>query len=124
MKIKARLPAVFIPKDHPLATSCVKAVEKVLNETPDVRHFHAQHNPSWGRPRWLLITHWLQVGGCGPANEGYMLIEKGIPTICGFGPKGGAPHAPNGTSCVVTYALASTVLLTCFTSTREQSGLK
>lgn len=53
-----------------------------------------------------------------------MLIEKGIPTICGFGPKGGAPHAPNGTSCVVTYALASTALLTCFTSTREQSGLK
>ena len=67
MKIKARLPAVFIPKDHPLATSCVKAVEKVLNETPDVRHFLAQQNPSWGRPRWLLIAHltdfrWVDVG--------------------------------------------------------------
>lgn len=82
MKIKARLPAVFIPKDHPLATSCVKAVEKVLNETPDV-------------------------GGCGPANEGYMLIEKGIPTICGFGPKGGAPHAPN--EWVEVASLGSTV---------------
>jgi hypothetical protein len=57
MKIKARLPAVFIPKDHPLATSCVKAVEKVLNETPDVRRFLAQQNPPWGRPRWLLIAH-------------------------------------------------------------------
>jgi hypothetical protein len=37
MKIKARLPAAFIPKDHPLATSCVRAVEKVLGETPEVR---------------------------------------------------------------------------------------
>ena len=22
--------------------------------------------------------------GCGPANEGYMLISNGIPTICGY----------------------------------------
>lgn len=51
MKIKARLPAVFIPKDHPLATSCVKAVEKVLNETPDVRHFLAQQNAHHGAAR-------------------------------------------------------------------------
>jgi acetylornithine deacetylase/succinyl-diaminopimelate desuccinylase-like protein len=29
----------------------------------------------------------------GPANEGYLLIEQGIPTVCGFGPTGGNAHA-------------------------------
>jgi acetylornithine deacetylase/succinyl-diaminopimelate desuccinylase family protein len=29
----------------------------------------------------------------GPANEGYLLIERGIPTICGMGPTGGNAHA-------------------------------
>jgi len=29
----------------------------------------------------------------GPANEGYLLIERGIPTICGFGPDGANAHA-------------------------------
>lgn len=29
----------------------------------------------------------------GPANEGYLLIERGIPTICGFGPHGENFHA-------------------------------
>lgn len=29
----------------------------------------------------------------GPANEGYLLIERGIPTICGFGPTGNNAHA-------------------------------
>jgi hypothetical protein len=46
MKIKARLPAVFIPKDHPLAVSCVRAVEQVLHETPDVRRYHMSHHLS------------------------------------------------------------------------------
>jgi succinyl-diaminopimelate desuccinylase len=31
----------------------------------------------------------------GPANEGYLLIERGIPTICGFGPTGDNAHAAN-----------------------------
>jgi succinyl-diaminopimelate desuccinylase len=31
----------------------------------------------------------------GPANEGYLLIERGIPTICGFGPTGENAHAAN-----------------------------
>lgn len=35
------------------------------------------------------------VAGAGPANEGYMLIEAGIPTLCGFGPTGGNAHAPD-----------------------------
>ncbi len=29
----------------------------------------------------------------GPANEGYLMIERGIPTICGFGPTGENAHA-------------------------------
>jgi acetylornithine deacetylase/succinyl-diaminopimelate desuccinylase-like protein len=29
----------------------------------------------------------------GPANEGYLLIERSIPTICGFGPTGDNVHA-------------------------------
>jgi succinyl-diaminopimelate desuccinylase len=29
----------------------------------------------------------------GPANEGYLLIERGIPTICGLGPTGANYHA-------------------------------
>ena len=29
----------------------------------------------------------------GPANEGYLLIEHGIPTVCGFGPIGANAHA-------------------------------
>lgn len=33
--------------------------------------------------------------GAGPGNEGYMLIGAGIPTLCGFGPTGGNPHAPD-----------------------------
>jgi acetylornithine deacetylase/succinyl-diaminopimelate desuccinylase-like protein len=31
----------------------------------------------------------------GPANEGYLLIERGIPTACGLGPGGGNAHAPD-----------------------------
>ncbi len=31
----------------------------------------------------------------GPANEGYLLIGQGIPTICGLGPSGANAHAPN-----------------------------
>ena len=38
----------------------------------------------------------MKIGGCGPGNEGYMLIQAGVPTICGFGPEGGNPHAANG----------------------------
>jgi len=31
----------------------------------------------------------------GPANEGYLLIERGIPTACGLGPAGENAHAVN-----------------------------
>lgn len=29
---------------------------------------------------------------CGPANEGYLFIERGIPLVCGFGPTGANAH--------------------------------
>ena len=35
------------------------------------------------------------VAAAGPANEGYMLIEAGVPTLCGFGPTGDNAHAPD-----------------------------
>lgn len=67
IKIINQLPAARIEPNHSLVLSCVDAVKKVLNITP--------------------TTH-----GCGPANEGYMLIDSSIPTICGFGPIGGNVH--------------------------------
>ena len=36
-----------------------------------------------------------KISGSGPANEGYMLIKRGIPTIMGYGPLGENYHAPN-----------------------------
>ncbi|CAF3670233.1 unnamed protein product [Adineta steineri] len=65
--IKNQLPAAAIDSNHALVLSCVNAVKKILNITPTTN-------------------------GCGPANEGYMLIDSGIPTICGFGPIGGNVH--------------------------------
>lgn len=67
LTIKNQLPAASIDASHSLVLSCVNAVKRVLNVTPTTN-------------------------GCGPANEGYMLIDSGIPTICGFGPIGGNVH--------------------------------
>jgi acetylornithine deacetylase/succinyl-diaminopimelate desuccinylase-like protein len=64
------IPGAAIPKNHPLAVLAQDYTEKVT-----------------GR-RW-------ETAGAGPANEGYMLIGAGIPTLCGFGPTGGNPHAPD-----------------------------
>ena len=70
MKVIVDIPGAYIPKDHPLALIAQDYTEKMT-----------------GR-RW-------ETAGAGPANEGYMLIEAGIPTLCGFGPTGGNPHAPD-----------------------------
>ena len=70
MKVTVDIPGASIPKDHPLALIAQDYTEKMT-----------------GR-RW-------ETAGAGPANEGYMLIEAGIPTLCGFGPTGGNPHAPD-----------------------------
>lgn len=67
IRIINQLPAATIESKHPLVLSCVNAVKTILNIIPTTN-------------------------GCGPANEGYMLISSGIPTICGFGPIGGNVH--------------------------------
>lgn len=70
MKVTVDIPGAVISQDHPLALLAQDYTEAVT-----------------GR-RWATA-------GAGPANEGYMLIEAGIPTLCGFGPTGGNPHAPD-----------------------------
>jgi acetylornithine deacetylase/succinyl-diaminopimelate desuccinylase-like protein len=70
LAVKNRLPGAAIPADHRLALIAQRHAEAVT-----------------GRP-W-------PIAGAGPANEGYMLIEAGIPTLPGFGPEGGNVHAPD-----------------------------
>ncbi len=70
MKVTVDIPGAVIARDHPLALLAQDYTETVT-----------------GR-RW-------ETAGAGPANEGYMLIGAGIPTLCGFGPTGGNPHAPD-----------------------------
>lgn len=62
------LPAVAISKEHPIVQSLAHWTEEVTGERPTM-------------------------AGAGPANEGYLLIQAGIPTVCGFGPPGGNAHA-------------------------------
>ena len=68
LKVTVDIPGAVVPQDHPLAVLAQDYTEAVT-----------------GR-RWATA-------GAGPANEGYMLIGAGIPTLCGFGPTGGNPHA-------------------------------
>jgi acetylornithine deacetylase/succinyl-diaminopimelate desuccinylase-like protein len=70
MTIKNNLPGAAIATDHPL----VKIAQAQTKQ--------------WTGQSW-------PVAGAGPANEGYMLIEAGIPTLCGFGPTGDNAHAPD-----------------------------
>lgn len=63
-------PGAAIPLDHPLPQSAQRCA----------RHFT--------QGEWPIV-------GAGPGNEGYMLINAGIPTLCGFGPTGGNAHAPD-----------------------------
>lgn len=70
MFIKNNLPGAAIAEDHAL----VKIAQV--------------HTKRWTGHTW-------PVAGAGPANEGYMLIESGIPTLPGFGPAGGNAHAPD-----------------------------
>jgi acetylornithine deacetylase/succinyl-diaminopimelate desuccinylase-like protein len=84
MNATVDIPGAVIPKDHPLAL-IAQDYTKALT----------------GR-RW-------ETAGAGPANEGYMLIGEGIPTLCGFGPTGGNPHAPD--EWVEVNSLSATVAM-------------
>jgi acetylornithine deacetylase/succinyl-diaminopimelate desuccinylase-like protein len=68
--VKVRLPGASLSLDHPLVRIAQDWTESFT-----------------GR-RW-------RAEGAGPANEGYMLIDKGIPILPGFGPSGGNAHAPD-----------------------------
>lgn len=70
VETRIRLPAAAIPADHPLVETARRYTQAITGAA------------------WPAV-------GAGPANEGYMLIERGIPTLCGFGPTGGNAHAPN-----------------------------
>jgi len=62
-------------------------------------------------------VHW-PIAGAGPANEGYMLIKAGIPTLPGFGPTGGNAHAADEwvdcDSLSHTIAIFSGLICDCF----------
>ncbi len=64
------IPGAAIPRDHPLTLIAQDYTAALTGQ------------------RW-------SAAGAGPGNEGYMLISAGIPTLCGFGPSGGNPHAPD-----------------------------
>eukprot|EP00026_Physarum_polycephalum_P006973 Phypoly_transcript_07026.p1 GENE.Phypoly_transcript_07026~~Phypoly_transcript_07026.p1 ORF type:complete len:348 (+),score=49.00 Phypoly_transcript_07026:285-1328(+) len=59
IQVKNKLPSAHIPPSHPLSQACVAAVKEKLGKDELCE-------------------------GCGPANEGYMLMNAGIPTICGY----------------------------------------
>lgn len=69
-KVTVNIPGASIALDHPLVI---------------MAQDYTEH---------LTGTRW-PAEAAGPANEGYMLIAEGIPTLCGFGPTGGGAHAPN-----------------------------
>ncbi len=70
IQVKNRLPAAAIPAVHPLAQIAQQHAQAVTGQPWPIR-------------------------GAGPANEGYMLIGAGIPTLPGFGPTGDNAHAPD-----------------------------
>ena len=84
VQVKNRLPAAAIPAEHPLAQIAQRHAEAITKRPWPIR-------------------------GAGPANEGYMLIGAGIPTLPGFGPTGGNAHAPD--EWVGVASLAETAVL-------------
>jgi succinyl-diaminopimelate desuccinylase len=84
IQVKNRLPAAAIPAQHPLAQLAQRHAQTLTGQPWPIR-------------------------GAGPANEGYMLIDAGIPTLPGFGPSGGSAHAPD--EWVAVDSLAETAVL-------------
>lgn len=84
LTVKNRLPGAAIASHHPLAVNAQRVAQAVTGR-------------AW------------PIAGAGPANEGYMLIGAGIPTLPGFGPTGGSAHAPD--EWVAVDSLAETVAI-------------
>lgn len=70
MTVKSNVPGAAISAREPI----VKVLEKMSTEILKEKPF---------------------VSGSGPCSEGYMFINSGIPTICGFGAVGEGAHSPN-----------------------------
>jgi acetylornithine deacetylase/succinyl-diaminopimelate desuccinylase-like protein len=68
IETQTNLPAAFIKNEEKIVEILRSLTTEILKKTPEIR-------------------------GCGPANEGYMFINAGIPTICGFGVDGDGAHA-------------------------------
>ena len=68
VEVVTNLPGVFIKKNEKIVEILQKLINEILNKNQEIR-------------------------GCGPANEGYMFIGSGIPTICGFGVDGDGAHS-------------------------------
>ena len=68
IEVKNDVPGAAIPSDHRLVGVA------------------QQHTRAITGRAWPVV-------GAGPTNEGYMLIQAGTPTLCGFGPQGGGAHA-------------------------------
>ncbi len=68
VEIQTNLPAAFIKSDEKIVKIVSNLSKEILNNNPEIR-------------------------GCGPANEGYMFINSGISTICGFGVSGEGAHS-------------------------------
>lgn len=64
------VPPVAIAPDHPLVEALAAHTAEITGQTPARL-------------------------GCGPWNDGWMFITRGIPAVCGFGPNGGGMHAPD-----------------------------
>ena len=100
VEVKNRLPAALVPADHRL----VRAAQDYTR---------------------LLTGRTWPVEGAGPANEGYMLIEQGIPTLCGFGPTGGGAHAADEwvdlASLPVTMAMYAGIIHAVLNSDTEEN---
>jgi len=84
------VPAVYIPPQEPIVKILKKNIIKVMGYIP-------------------------RIGIAGPWNDGWIFINKGIPTICGFGPIGGGVHGKDEWVDVVsvknvTLTLVGTVL--------------
>lgn len=69
-QVDSALPPTAIPVDAPIVRAVGEACDALLGTQPP-----------------LVIA--------GPANEGYLLNQGNIPTICGFGPVGERAHAPD-----------------------------
>lgn len=64
------VPAVEIARDEKIVRVLVHRAAEITGQTPTTL-------------------------GCGPWNDGWMFITRGIPAVCGFGPNGAGVHGPD-----------------------------